>query len=109
MGVSTRWCCKDAFCVARNIIMHPFLVPGGGAIEMEIAARLKDQVPSIGNPLPSPNVATYTKMPNPNNLFSFGGIFRRGEVVLGGQWAVSKASVQFVFPTDPTSLTILST
>jgi len=38
---------QDAFCVARNIIMHPFLLPGGGATEMEVAARLKDQAKTI--------------------------------------------------------------
>jgi len=38
---------QDAFCVARNIIMYPYLLPGGGAIEMEIAARLKDQAKTL--------------------------------------------------------------
>jgi len=33
----------DAFCVARNLIMEPKLVPGGGATEMEVAARLKEK------------------------------------------------------------------
>ena len=30
----------DAFGVARNIILEPLLLPGGGAVEMELAARL---------------------------------------------------------------------
>lgn len=31
---------QDAMNVARNIMLHPKLVPGGGALEMEIACRL---------------------------------------------------------------------
>jgi len=38
---------QDAFCVARNIILEPKLLPGGGAIEMELAARLKEKAKSI--------------------------------------------------------------
>merc|ERR1712185_423205 len=34
---------QDAFSVARNIILEPKLVPGGGAIEMELSARLKEK------------------------------------------------------------------
>merc|ERR1711985_211311 len=34
---------QDAFCVARNIILEPKLLPGGGAIEMELSARLKEK------------------------------------------------------------------
>jgi len=37
----------DAFCVARNLIMEPKLVPGGGATEMEVAARLKEKAKAI--------------------------------------------------------------
>ena len=33
---------QDAMNVARNIILHPKLVPGGGALEMEISCRLLD-------------------------------------------------------------------
>ncbi len=33
---------NDAMNVARNIILHPKLVPGGGALEMEISCRLMD-------------------------------------------------------------------
>merc|ERR1711957_1074942 len=38
---------QDAFNVARNIILEPRLLPGGGAIEMEVAARLKEKAKSI--------------------------------------------------------------
>merc|ERR1719316_542341 len=38
---------QDAFCVARNIILEPKLLPGGGAIEMELASRLKEKAKSI--------------------------------------------------------------
>lgn len=37
----------DAFNVARNIILEPRLLPGGGATEMEVAARLKEKSKSI--------------------------------------------------------------
>merc|ERR1719382_2202833 len=33
----------DAFNVARNIILEPRLLPGGGAVEMELAARMKEK------------------------------------------------------------------
>ena len=33
---------SDAMSVARNIMLNPKLVPGGGALEMEIACRLSD-------------------------------------------------------------------
>jgi len=33
---------QDAFCVARNILLEPRLLPGGGATEMEISMRLKE-------------------------------------------------------------------
>lgn len=32
----------DALGVARNVMINPKLVPGGGAIEMELAARLME-------------------------------------------------------------------
>lgn len=32
----------DALAVARNIFLSPKLVPGGGAIEMELSARLNE-------------------------------------------------------------------
>jgi T-complex protein 1 subunit gamma len=38
---------QDAFCVARNIILEPKLLPGGGATEMELAARMKEKAKSI--------------------------------------------------------------
>jgi len=38
---------QDAFCVSRNIILEPKLLPGGGATEMEMAARLKEKAKSI--------------------------------------------------------------
>lgn len=34
---------QDALCVGRNILACPKLVPGGGAFEMEISARLKEK------------------------------------------------------------------
>ena len=37
----------DAMCVARNIFREPKLVPGGGAFEMEISARLMDNSKNI--------------------------------------------------------------
>jgi len=37
----------DAFCVARNLIIEPKLVPGGGATEMEVASRLKEKAKAI--------------------------------------------------------------
>eukprot|EP00933_Yihiella_yeosuensis_P038788 TRINITY_DN3273_c0_g2_i1.p1 TRINITY_DN3273_c0_g2~~TRINITY_DN3273_c0_g2_i1.p1 ORF type:complete len:563 (-),score=160.36 TRINITY_DN3273_c0_g2_i1:221-1909(-) len=38
---------QDAFCVTRNIILAPQLLPGGGATEMELAMRLKEKSKSI--------------------------------------------------------------
>merc|ERR1712050_358830 len=37
----------DAFNVARNVIMEPKLLLGGGATEMELAARLKEKAKAI--------------------------------------------------------------
>merc|ERR1719181_1910221 len=41
---------QDAFCVSRNILLEPKLLPGGGATEMEISCRLKDKAKSIEGP-----------------------------------------------------------
>merc|ERR1719148_612148 len=38
---------QDAFCVTRNIILEPRLLPGGGATEMELAARMKEKAKAI--------------------------------------------------------------
>jgi len=32
----------DAMGVARNVVINPYLAPGGGALEMEIACRLAE-------------------------------------------------------------------
>lgn len=37
----------DALAVARNILINPKLVPGGGAIDMEVSARLNEHAKSI--------------------------------------------------------------
>ena len=34
---------QDAIHVARNICLDPFLVPGGGAVEMEVSHHLKEK------------------------------------------------------------------
>merc|ERR1712194_734677 len=38
---------QDAFNVARNIILEPKLLPGGGATEMEISCRLKEKAKTV--------------------------------------------------------------
>lgn len=38
---------QDAMNVARNVMIEPFLVPGGGAGEMEIAKLLEDKAKSV--------------------------------------------------------------
>jgi len=38
---------QDAMNVARNVMIDPFLVPGGGAGEMEIAKLLEDKAKSV--------------------------------------------------------------
>lgn len=38
---------QDAFCVARNIMLEPKLLPGGGATEMELAARMKEKAKTM--------------------------------------------------------------
>eukprot|EP01015_Nassula_variabilis_P007305 TRINITY_DN1555_c0_g2_i1.p1 TRINITY_DN1555_c0_g2~~TRINITY_DN1555_c0_g2_i1.p1 ORF type:complete len:560 (-),score=184.24 TRINITY_DN1555_c0_g2_i1:74-1753(-) len=37
----------DALAVARNILINPKLVPGGGAIDMEVSARLNEHAKTI--------------------------------------------------------------
>ncbi len=37
----------DCLAVAKNIFVNPKLVPGGGAIEMEVATRLDKLAPSV--------------------------------------------------------------
>eukprot|EP00743_Colponemidia_sp_Colp-15_P000638 GILK01000712.1.p1 GENE.GILK01000712.1~~GILK01000712.1.p1 ORF type:complete len:552 (-),score=118.25 GILK01000712.1:311-1966(-) len=37
----------DAMAVARNVILEPKLVPGGGALEMEISHRLQDKAKTL--------------------------------------------------------------
>jgi len=32
----------DALCVVRNVVQEPKILPGGGAVEVEVALRLKD-------------------------------------------------------------------
>jgi len=38
---------QDALAVVRNIHVNPKLVPGGGAIEMELAQRLNEKAKTI--------------------------------------------------------------
>ncbi|GJP37135.1 hypothetical protein CLOM_g12351 [Closterium sp. NIES-68] len=38
---------QDAMGVARNVVVDPRLVPGGGAVEMTVSAALKDKATSI--------------------------------------------------------------
>lgn len=38
---------QDALGVARNVMMNPKLVPGGGAVEMELSCRLMEQATKI--------------------------------------------------------------
>ncbi|MCX8204368.1 MAG: thermosome subunit, partial [Candidatus Nezhaarchaeota archaeon] len=37
----------DALCVVRNVVQEPKIVPGGGAIEAEVALRLKEWARSL--------------------------------------------------------------
>jgi len=37
----------DAMSVARNVFKYPHLVPGGGALEMEIATHLTEKAKNI--------------------------------------------------------------
>lgn len=38
---------QDAMCVARNVVLDPYLVPGGGAVEMAVSQRLMEKSKSI--------------------------------------------------------------
>ena len=38
---------QDAMGVARNVLLNPKLVPGGGAIEMELSTRLMQKASEI--------------------------------------------------------------
>jgi T-complex protein 1 subunit gamma len=38
---------QDAMCVARNIYLEPFVVPGGGAVEMAVSNALTEKSKSI--------------------------------------------------------------
>jgi len=38
---------QDAFNVARNLLLEPRLLPGGGATELELAARMKEKAKAI--------------------------------------------------------------
>jgi len=40
----------DALGVARNVVMDPFLAPGGGALEMELACRLGEIAAKVEGP-----------------------------------------------------------
>ena len=44
----------DALCVGRNILACPQLVPGGGAFEMELSARLKEKSTEVDGLLQLP-------------------------------------------------------
>jgi T-complex protein 1 subunit gamma len=37
----------DAMCVGRNIYANPKLIPGGGAFEMEVSARLSEKAKTV--------------------------------------------------------------
>lgn len=37
----------DALAVARNIIVNPKLIPGGGAIEMELSQRINEKAKTV--------------------------------------------------------------
>lgn len=38
---------QDAMCVARNVVLDPYLVPGGGAVEMAVSQCLMEKSKSI--------------------------------------------------------------
>ena len=44
----------DAMCVGRNILSNPRLVPGGGAFEMEVSARLMEKSKNVEGMLQLP-------------------------------------------------------
>lgn len=37
----------DALAVARNVICYPKLVPGGGAVEMHLSAKLYEKAKTV--------------------------------------------------------------
>ena len=37
----------DALAVTRNILIQPKLVPGGGAIEMEVSSKLNEKAKTL--------------------------------------------------------------
>lgn len=48
---------QDAMCVGRNILADPKLVPGGGAFEMEVSARLLEKSKTVEGLLQWPYTA----------------------------------------------------
>ena len=48
---------EDAMCVCRNIFREPKLVPGGGAFEMEISAKLMENSKNVEGLIQLPYVA----------------------------------------------------
>ena len=38
---------QDCLAVSRNIMINPRLVPGGGAMEMELAQRLNEKAKTV--------------------------------------------------------------
>ena len=38
---------QDALGVARNVMVNPKLIPGGGAVEMELSCRLMEHAAKI--------------------------------------------------------------
>lgn len=48
---------QDALCVGRNIFANPKLIPGGGAFEMEVSARLTEKSKSVEGLLQFPYLA----------------------------------------------------
>jgi len=38
---------QDALCVAKNVVLNPRLVPGGGAVEMALACHLNERAKSL--------------------------------------------------------------
>lgn len=48
---------QDALCVGRNIYANPKLIPGGGAFEMEVSARLTEKSKTVEGVLQYPYLA----------------------------------------------------
>ncbi|KAI0986492.1 hypothetical protein GJ496_008102 [Pomphorhynchus laevis] len=42
---------QDALCVARNILLDPYIVPGGGACEIELCKLLEDRAREAVDPI----------------------------------------------------------